>query len=85
MGTGMSARMSWGDICAQQQYRGRWVALDGCRYDDATNQPAEGSVVDADDDLAELCGRMKRTNQHYCTILFCDLPPARRATSTTRH
>lgn len=67
--------MSWKDICAQKQYRGRWVALDGCRYDDATHQPAEGTVIDADDDLAELCNRMKRANHHFCTILYCETPP----------
>ncbi len=87
MGTGVSARMSWNEICAHKQYRGRWVALAGCRYDDSTNQPSEGTVVDADDDLAELCSRMKRANHHFCTILFCEsaAPSFRRAASPTKH
>lgn len=82
MGTVSSARMSWSEICASQQFRNRWVALDGCRYDDETKQPAEGTVIDADDDLAELCSRMKRENQHFCTILFCE---AARARAASRH
>ena len=88
MGTGVSSRMSWNEICAHKQFRGRWVALDGCRYDDSTNQPAEGTVVDADDDLAELCSRMKKANHHFCTILFCEAVSAalgRRSSAPTRH
>lgn len=64
--------MSWNEICSNNRYRGRWVALDGCRYDDAHTQPTEATVVDADDDLAELCNRMKKTNQRSCAILFCE-------------
>lgn len=64
--------MSWHDICAQKQYRGRWVALDGCRYETGTQQPSEGTVVDVDDDLAELCNRMRRANHRCCAILFCE-------------
>ena len=82
MGTVSSARMSWNEICASKQYRNRWVALDGCRYDDVTKQPSEGTVIDADDDLAELCSRMKRENQHFCTILYCE---AARQRTISRH
>lgn len=63
--------MSWNEICSNKQYRGRWVALDSCRYDGPNTQPSEGTVVDADDDLAELCNRMKKSNQRSCAILFC--------------
>jgi hypothetical protein len=80
MGTVSGARMSWQEICACGQYRNRWVALDGCRYDHETKQPSEGTVIDVDDDLAELCSRMKRENQHFCTILYCE--PSRSRTSS---
>jgi len=82
MGTESSARMSWNEICANKQFRNRWVALDGCRYDDVTRLPSEGTVIDADDDLAELCSRMKRENQHFCTILYCE---ATRQRTISRH
>jgi hypothetical protein len=49
-----------------------WVALDACRYDPTTRQPVEGDVVDADEDLAELCARMRETGRSSCTILLCD-------------
>jgi hypothetical protein len=89
MGMSSSARMSWHEICAHKKYRGRWVALDGCRFDNSTQQPSEGTVIDADDDLGELCSRVKRANHHFCTILYCEnarhhsmTPPSR---PTTRH
>lgn len=89
MGTGVSSRMSWNEICAHQQFRGRWVALDRCRYDDSTKEPAEGTVIDADDDLAELCSRVKKANHHFCTILFCERSApgflSRRSGVATRH
>ena len=48
------------------------MALDNCRYDQSTRQPIEGDVVDADEDLAELCGRMRETGRSSCAILYCD-------------
>ena len=51
--------------------RGRWVALDECRYDTKTAQVIEGSIVDSDEDLVELCTRMRRADQQHCAILFC--------------
>ena len=53
-------------------YRGRWVALDNCRYDGCTGQPVEGDVVDSDEDLAELCARLNAASKSRCTIIFCD-------------
>lgn len=53
-------------------YRGRWVALDNCRYDARTAQPVEGTIVDADEDLAELCTRIRQNEGRHCAILFCD-------------
>jgi hypothetical protein len=50
------------------------VALDDARYDEATDKPTEGTVVDADDDLAALCNRVRSANRRCCAILFCDAP-----------
>jgi hypothetical protein len=62
--------------------RGRWVALDECRYDTKTSQVIEGSIVDSDEDLVELCTRMRRADLQHCAILFCsedDETPVRSA------
>jgi hypothetical protein len=31
----------------------------------------EGSVIDADDDLVELCNRIRESDYKNCAILFC--------------
>lgn len=64
-------RMKWEQICSQEEFRGRWVALDSCRYDENTGHATEGAVVDADDDLAELCTRIRESEWKNCAILFC--------------
>jgi hypothetical protein len=69
--------MTWSDICSSSEYRNRWVALDGVRYDEQTARPMEGTVIDSDDDLAELCNRVRSSDRHYCAILFCDQSDAR--------
>ena len=51
--------------------RGRWVALDDCRYDMRTSQVIEGCIVDSDEDLVELCTRMRSADLQHCAILFC--------------
>ena len=82
MGTVSTARMSWNEICANKQYRkplGRPRRVPVRRRDQAAS---EGTVIDADDDLAELCNRMKRENQHFCTILYCE---AARQRTISRH
>ena len=72
-------RLTWEEICRRDDFRGRWIALDGCRYDEA-GRATEGSVVDVDDDLAELCQRLRESQWKNCAILFCDAdapaPPA---------
>ncbi len=68
----MGDRKTWPEICQLDSCRGRWVALDSCRYDQATMQPIEGEVVDADEDLASLCARMRELGQGSCAIRFCD-------------
>jgi len=64
--------MSWSEICACQSYRGRWVALDGVRFNSGGSNPSEGTVIDADADLAELCARLRSANRRCCAILHCD-------------
>ncbi|HVJ89379.1 MAG TPA: hypothetical protein VM580_06210 [Labilithrix sp.] len=64
--------MSWPQIRQSDEYRGRWVALDNCRYDARTAQPVEGTIIDADDDLVELCTRIRQSENKHCAILFCD-------------
>ena len=51
--------------------RGRWVALDECRYDKRTSEIIEGSIVDSDEDLVELCTRIRRAELQHCAIVFC--------------
>jgi hypothetical protein len=68
----MGSRLTWRQICRSDDYRGRWVALDNCRYDQSTASPMEGDVVDTDEDLAELCRRMREADKTHCAILFCE-------------
>jgi hypothetical protein len=68
----MTNRVSWPQICRSGEFKGLWVALDNCRYDQSSMQPVEGDVVDADADLADLCGRLREGQRGSCAILFCD-------------
>lgn len=81
----MGIRLTWRQICRSDEYQGRWVALDNCRCDPVTAAPLEGDVVDADEDLADLCGRMRQADRSRCRILFCEdderVAPPRRVTS----
>lgn len=70
----MGSRLTWPQICRSDEYRGRWVALDECKFDPRTAQPAEGSVVDADADLVALCARMQASDNKHCRILYCEDP-----------
>lgn len=71
-GSSVGERMSWEEIRCVEEFRGRWVALDACRYDEATGRATEGEVVDVDDDLAELCQRVRASQRRNCAIVFCD-------------
>ncbi len=73
----MSPRMTWSEVCRSDRFRGRWVALDNVRYATGGTAPVEADVVDADEDLAELCSRMRASDRTSCAILFCEepLPP----------
>ncbi len=68
----MGSRMSWPQIRQSDEYRGRWVALDNCRYDARTAQPVEGTIIGADEDLVELCTRIRQSDNKHCAILFCE-------------
>ncbi|MFO0569199.1 MAG: hypothetical protein U0263_26305 [Polyangiaceae bacterium] len=68
----MSTRMTWPELCRSEQFKGLWVALDNCRYDQATLQPVEGDVVDSDEELAELCSRLQEGGRSACALLFCE-------------
>jgi hypothetical protein len=68
----MGSRLTWPQICRSDEFRGRWVALDECKYDSRTAQPAEGTVVDADADLVALCARMQASDSKHCAILYCE-------------
>jgi hypothetical protein len=68
----MKDRMTWPEICRSGQFKGVWVALDKCRYDSSSMQPIEGEVVDSDEDIAALCGRLREAERGSCAILFCE-------------
>lgn len=68
----MQQRMTWDEICEDDHLRGRWIAIDDCRFDEATGKATEGLVVDSDDDLAELCSRIRESEHTNCSILFAD-------------
>ena len=71
-------RMLWTDMWASEQYSGRWVALDNVRYDPTTSQPMEADIVDADEDLGDLCTRMRESDRTSCAILLCEEEPRSR-------
>ena len=64
------ARVLWTELCKDGEFRGRWVALQGVRYD--SGNPVEGEVVDTDDDLASLCARIQSGDHAACAILYVD-------------
>ena len=67
----MISRMTWRELCRSGAYKGLWVAIDNCRYDDS-RQPVEGDVVDSDSEFSELCARMRETGRSSCTIVLCE-------------
>jgi hypothetical protein len=84
----MRERLTWAAICQQEQLKGHWVALDHCRYDQATLEPVEGELVDADTDLAALCARMRLSDRGQCAVRFCrgvDVRPEPRRAAASTH
>jgi len=65
-------RMTWSEILSSADLRGRWIALGECSFDEQTGQATEGLVVDADDDLGELCSRMRDSRWRNCAICFAE-------------
>lgn len=65
-------RRSWTEIFSSEQFQGRWVALDHCELEADSLQPLFGTVVDADFELAELCGRLRQQNRTSCVIRLCN-------------
>jgi hypothetical protein len=78
------SRLTWPEIRQSDEFSGRWVALDHCRYDARTAQPVEGIVIDVDDDLVELCSRIQESENRHCAILFCEEITTVEAISTNR-
>jgi hypothetical protein len=70
----MAVPQAWSEICSCESYRGRWVALAACRYDDAS-RPIEGAVIDVDDDVAALCNRLRQGAHRECAVVFIDEAP----------
>ena len=70
--------MAWEDICRDEAWQGRWVALDECAYN-AAGEATAGLVVDYDDNLADLCARLSAERRKRCSVVFC--PPAEPAAS----
>lgn len=67
----MVENVKWEELVSSDEYKGRWVALDQCRYD-AAAKPIEGTLIDADDDLVALCNRIRSSGSHNCAIVYID-------------
>jgi len=63
-------RVLWNELCRARDYKGKWVALQSVTYDSGV--PVEGELVDAHEDLGELCARIQLADRTACAILFCD-------------
>jgi hypothetical protein len=67
--------MAWAELHHCESLQGLWVALDNCRYDQTTRQPIEGDIVDSDEDLGDLCSRLRELGRSSCVICYCDREP----------
>ena len=77
-------KMTWQEICEDDGLRGRWVAVDGSLFDAATGSAVSAAVVDADDDLAELCVRIREAKFKNCLILLAERDGCLPATAANR-
>ena len=68
--------MLWSEVLRSGQLRGHWVALEHVRYSGGSAQPAEGDLVDSDEDLAILCARMRASDRSNCAVVFVDEAPS---------
>ena len=64
-------RLAWDEVVRRRECRGRWVALHRCSYDEITGHAAEGELVDLDEDLVELCNRVRASKRRDCAIVYC--------------
>ncbi len=64
-----NALVAWEDVCGDERWQGRWVALDDCAYNEA-GKATRGLVVDYDDNLAELCARLSAERRKSCSVVF---------------
>lgn len=64
--------LTWDQIRESEKWRGQWVALCSCRYDEHTGEAVEGKIVDVDMDLASLCNRLRTKKRTNCAIMFVD-------------
>ncbi len=64
----MASRMTWQQISQHPAWQGQWVALEECAFG---GDAREGTVVDADENLATLCTRLRDAEMSHCAILFC--------------
>jgi hypothetical protein len=81
----MGQRLTWVEIVRSRDLRGRWVALDRCRYERGLSHPVEADVVDADEDLSELCNRIREADRSHCAIVFCEEDTAPAASRRPGH
>jgi hypothetical protein len=63
--------MSWDQMRTSRELTGRWVALDNIRFAPGSSEPLEADLVDVDDDLVELCARIREGDRTSCRILHC--------------
>ncbi len=68
----MGIRLPWPEIRRRTEFQGQWIALEHCVFEAQTSEPTEGEVVDSDENLGELCKRVKRGEGRNLVIRFCD-------------
>lgn len=50
----------------------QWVALDRCRYDEGSEHPSSGRIVDSDSELGELITRLRSASRRRCIVIRWD-------------
>ena len=66
----MARSSTLGAASSLKRFRNQWVAIDPTA--DTTRGPRVngGVIVDADEELADLCARMSEAKRTHCTIVF---------------
>lgn len=65
------ARPRWTEIRHMNEFRGSWVALSHCTFDDNGNT-IDGKLVDYDEELSVLCSRLRDNGWTDCELLHID-------------